>query len=123
MANDRIAALDEIRELVAAREALIVRMDTAGVNVVEFNATQDGLADRVPSLLAALDAVLKLADEWDAEAGRLRALVNEDTEANTPTQAARSLIASTRWDSARLAREAITRELTGEETPSGPGED
>jgi ATP-dependent Clp protease ATP-binding subunit ClpA len=74
----------------------------------------------VPVLLKALGAVLKQADEWDAEVERLRTLVNEDTEANATTQAARSMIASTRWDSARSVRATIARELTGE---AGDGHD
>lgn len=60
MADDPLAAaLDEVRVLVAARDALVRRMATGeAVGVPVFNAAQDRLAERVPALLAAVDAAL-----------------------------------------------------------------
>ena len=54
------AGLAEIRGLIAARDNLAGRMDWATADRLhEFNAAQDKLAARVPSLVAALEAVLK----------------------------------------------------------------
>jgi hypothetical protein len=63
---------------------------------------------------AALDALLKRADDWDNSALGLLAVIDEEADANAPTTAARSMIAATRQDSARELREAISRALLGE---------
>ncbi len=67
MTDDLAAALAGIRGLIAARDDLTARMDWSAVDVSEFNAAQDKLAARVPALLAAVEAALKLADEWEQE--------------------------------------------------------
>lgn len=54
------AALAEIRDLISTQNALIERMRTEAVGIHVFNASQDRLAERVPRLLAAVDAVLAL---------------------------------------------------------------
>jgi hypothetical protein len=59
--NDPLsAALAPIREMIGTRDALIDRMRTTAVGVLEFNKVQDGLADHTPALLAAVDKVLAL---------------------------------------------------------------
>ena len=58
MPDELAAALDDIRERVRAQEALVASMAVATVSLPEFNAGQDRLAQCVPRLLAALDAVL-----------------------------------------------------------------
>jgi hypothetical protein len=52
------AALNEIRDLVAARDGLIERMRRAAVGAAEFNAAQDRLAERVPTLIAVAETAL-----------------------------------------------------------------
>jgi hypothetical protein len=84
------AALDEIRERVGERDALIERMKVAAVGVPEFNAAQDRLAECTPRLLAALDKVLKLTEPSD-----------------------QPLVRIIRCD---VIREAISRELLGKES-------
>ena len=67
--NDPLsAALDAVRDLIGARDAL-VRQETIGVR--EFAAAEGRLADRVPRLLAALDAVLAVEARWQENLSRL----------------------------------------------------
>lgn len=59
---------DEIRGLIAARDELIARIPWDEPDeIAKFNAVQDKLAARVPRLLAAVSAVLELADEWSQD--------------------------------------------------------
>lgn len=59
MSDDPVAAeLAAVRDLIAERDELVARMDTAAVPVQEFNASQDRLAARAPRLLAAVEAAL-----------------------------------------------------------------
>lgn len=90
------AALEEIRAAVAASDALFSRMP---VDVREFNASQDKLAECVRPLLAALDAVLRLPAQWDAASDPGQSALEED----------RTWV---RQACAADLREAITRELT-----------
>jgi hypothetical protein len=61
MPDPLATSLDRIRELITARDHLTSRTDWSNpVSVAEFNAAQDKLAARVPSLLAAIDAARKL---------------------------------------------------------------
>ena len=94
------AILAGIRELVGARDELAARMQPGrSYGAAEFNAAQDRLAERVPPLLAAVEAVLKLADDWEAEGMRLDPQAYENC--------------------ARALREAIASALTGTQ-PAGP---
>jgi hypothetical protein len=61
---------------------------------------------------AALDTVLKLADDWDAEAREIWAQVTEDMGATVA--GFKAIGATDRQEHARALREAVTRELTGE---------
>ena len=76
MPDDPSAALEEIKGLITRRDQLLARIDNspydAGLREAEerFNAAQDKLAARTPLLVAALEAVLKLADTWDAQANQ-----------------------------------------------------
>lgn len=110
-AGDKVAAyLDEVRELVAERDKLVDRIRAAGgwVDAREFNAAQDRLAERVPRLLAALDAVLELAKIWERKADELQRL---DPDVSAATAVARGVSAgSYRADAASL-REAVSRAL------------
>ena len=68
MPDDLAATLTGIRDLIAARDDLAVRTNwDVPDDVSEFNAAQDKLAARVPSLLAALDAVLEIHEEFDGQ--------------------------------------------------------
>lgn len=60
--GDLTSALDQIRDLIAERDTLLAATDWSGVSLSGFNAAQDKLAARVPSLVAAIERVLKLAD-------------------------------------------------------------
>ena len=88
------AALDEIRERVGQSAALLTRMP---VSPREFNASQDRLAEWTAPLLAALDAVLDLADGWSVDR-------------------ARTTKAALRRQDAQFVREAISRALLGEDS-------
>ena len=102
--------LEEIRE----RHGAFVRHGGALLTRSEArNAAALSAAD-VPFLLAALDAVLKQAVEWEAEAWRLDGLA--DREADPQSRIAVSLRAQAYEDCAAKVREAITRELTGNAT-------
>lgn len=97
------SALAAIRGLLAARDALIGRMRAGAiVGSPEFNAAQDRLAERVPSLVAALDEVLKTAGEWEASSD------------------ARPLV--TRKYAAECFRAAIVRALTADGGTEGAGQ-
>jgi hypothetical protein len=57
--GDPVAAyLAGVREDIAGQDKLVARMATSSVDVREFNATQDRLAEHVPRLLAAVEAAL-----------------------------------------------------------------
>jgi hypothetical protein len=107
MGTDELAALlAGWRDLIAARDDLAARTnwdDPASVS--EFNAAQDKLAARVPLLLDAVEAVLKLADEaepWGWKPGE------------------RGIRIPVRWDlDPAKVREAITAALTGKEASDG----
>jgi hypothetical protein len=59
------AILADTRKLIRARDELVARMHPGrSYGAAEFSAAQDRLAERVPLLLAAVEAVLKAADEW-----------------------------------------------------------
>jgi hypothetical protein len=99
MADDSAAAiLAGIRELIGARDELVARMQPGrSYGAAEFNAAQDRLAERVPALLAAIEAVLALTEgPMGLEGRRLPA----------DGQAVRNAV-----------RKAITSELTKGETP------
>jgi hypothetical protein len=67
-ADPAASTLTAIRDLITARDDLAARIDwSAPDDIGRFNAAQDKLAGRVPSLVAAVEAALKLADEWEAD--------------------------------------------------------
>lgn len=78
---------------------------------------------RISALLAALDAVLKLADAWTAEASRLDRLADKAADTDSTALAIRRTAlghrAQVHIDFARELREAITRELAGQEAGDG----
>lgn len=66
--DDRLSvAIQEIRDRLAERDALVIRMRTTSVDIAEFNAAQDRLADCVEPLLAALVTVLAKHHPEDSE--------------------------------------------------------
>jgi hypothetical protein len=78
MTDGPSSALEEIRGFVAQRDELLARINAAEGGsaeywdaVEEFNPAQDKLAAQAPRLVAALEAVLALADEWEATAATL----------------------------------------------------
>jgi hypothetical protein len=96
---DPVAAyLVEVRELIGKRDELVARMQVAAVDVREFNAAQDRLAEHGPRLLAAVEAVLKLADDWGT-----------DRPGDSPVTGA----------CGRRLREEISRALLGEGADDG----
>jgi hypothetical protein len=100
--DDLTALLEQIQKLIAARDELIPSMNWDDpADVARFNARQDKVAARVPSLVAALEAVLKLADTLEPQAPAASAL-EED----------RMWI---RQECADMIREAIRHTLTGQE--------
>jgi len=80
-------------------------------------------ADDVPVLLAAIDAVLKLADDWEADAAAIARRV-EGHAARGDGHAAAFARGSAEAldDCVRTLREAISRELSGTRQTQ-PGED
>lgn len=72
-------------------------------------------ADDVPSLLAAVDAALKLADKYDAESKRLWGQIRDADSRGVPS-GSKSIDAAWNGDVAKAIREAIARELTGKAT-------
>lgn len=75
----------------------------------------DNAARDVPRLLAALDAVLKLADKYDAESKRLWGQVRDADRRGVMT-GSKSIDAAWNGDVAKAIREVIARELTGEKS-------
>ena len=70
---DQVTAfLAGAQEAVRQQDELVARMRTAAVSAVEFNAAQDRLAERVPSLLAAVAEVFKAHRPVIGEDGRDR---------------------------------------------------
>lgn len=112
------AALAGIRELIAAQDELVDRgRQREAIPLIEFNAAQDRLAERVPPLLAALEAaVLKLPAKWEQEASALDATATRLPSA--PAYAMRVDAGQLR-DCARELRKAISRELLGKEESRG----
>ena len=88
-----------------------------GATGAECARLSDSAAVDVPVLLAAIDAALKVADEWDALAKKLESRSEFLFERSGETAAVmldgRS---QAHKDCARALREAISRELTGQET-------
>lgn len=72
-APDRLAAeLAAIRELVAERGrllALVMNLDAAGRDVGKLEAAERGLAAWAPRLLAAVERISALAEQWYGERG------------------------------------------------------
>jgi hypothetical protein len=77
----------------------------------------DALVQDVPLLIAAIEAALKPADRWEAEAARLDKLAEAETDPQS--RIAISLRAQAFEDCARELREAITAALTGKEAGDG----
>jgi hypothetical protein len=74
MPDDLTSALAGIRELVSKRDETLAWVARASADDGEldaaagaFEVVQDKLAARAPLLLAAIEAVLALADEWEAD--------------------------------------------------------
>lgn len=107
MPDDLSAILSGIRE----------RGYRNGATGAECARLSDSAAVDVPVLLAAIDAALKVADEWDAQAKKLESRSEFLFERSGETAAVmldgRS---QAHKDCARALREAISRELTGQET-------
>jgi hypothetical protein len=95
----------------AALEEIRGRGYRNGATGAECARLSDAAADDVPRLVAALEAVLKLADKWEQEGRRLAALAAEETDPQS--RIAVSLRAQAFEDCAKV-RDAVTRELTGE---------
>ena len=115
------ATLAAIRADIGARDDLITRMQPGrSYPVAEFNGAQDRLAERVPSLLAAVEAVLKLAGDWDNESVRLDAVAARSFPGGD-----RGVIAAARagvfQGCAEALREAITAALTGAQPEASDG--
>lgn len=99
MADDRLtSALEDARE----------RIDVAPYGTVIATAR---------SLLAAVDAVLKAAGEWEAESTRLDAQAGRAP--GTHLAASMSSRAQAGTDHAAALRDVIARELAGEEASGG----
>ena len=64
MTDDLLAStLAGIKSMITERDALAARINwDAPDDITAFNTAQDKVAGRVPSLVAAVEAVLKLAD-------------------------------------------------------------
>jgi hypothetical protein len=82
------------------------------------------VAEFVPSLVAAVEAVLKEADEWDADAAELdrdiaRARKSPHASDHAQARTDEALAGELRGCATKL-REAITAALTGEEASDGP---
>ena len=124
MPDDPSSALDQIRGLIAERDTLLAATDWSGVSLSGFNAAQDKLAARVPSLVAAIKEVLKLADDWDTDAkkleGRSEFLFERGDETAAVMLDGRS---QARKDGARQLREAITAALAGSQLGEGESSD
>ena len=77
-----------------------------------------------PRLLAAAEAVLKLADMWGQEAGRLQQVAREQVAhgASAQRRGTTGGLAVAHMDCAKALREAITAALAGEETGDGKAE-
>lgn len=115
MADDLIAAaLADMRERVAERDKLVERMKTGEIIVIgEFNASQDRLAKVAPQALAAVEAALKLAGDWQVSAAAFEV---RTLELGDPRMGADNLAYARKLRSCSAAlREAIGRELTGKE--------
>ena len=113
MPDDPSATLSGIRE----RYAHGARITATGRDVCAS-------ADDVPLLLAALEAVLKLADEWEAKAAELHDMADRAAGRGADPYRVNEIgvRAETYSTRSRELREAISRELSGtRQTQPGEG--
>lgn len=123
MPDDRLtAALEEIRE----RQQLATDPSswTTGERLGGVPTARSALLrDDLPRLLGVVDAVLKLAAEWEADATELDRDIEGARRSPYASDHAQAVtdgaLAEKLRDCAEALREDITRELTGEEKTDG----
>lgn len=120
MPDDPSAILSGIRELIAGRAAMAARMDWDDPDAVAgFNALTDKLAARVPSLLTAAEAVLKLHQPVTTNGGWLEGREWQECVQCGPNNGQENVYAvpgkgESFWPCPTV--QAITAALTGQET-------
>ena len=101
MSDDRVAStLAGIKQ----------REEWASSRYAEVSELRQALAD-TPILLAAIEAPLKLADDWDAKAAAFTATARPDQGPSRMTRAMLTARAQVLRDCAQALRETITAEL------------
>jgi hypothetical protein len=112
MADDQLAAtLDEIWADLA-----YLRSCTGAIATTPEAFDLDGLMPRYASAVAALDAVLKLAGDWEAKSKKIGGQIALE-DCNGATAGFKMIGYQNHRDHAAALREAITAELTKGVTP------
>ena len=75
--------------------------------------------DDAPRLFAAVEAVLKLADDWDGKAAAFTAAASRDGGPSRMTRAMLGARVQVLQDCAKALREAVTAALAGKEAGDG----